>query len=174
VPEIGKKLYELKNFGIKDLEVVDGIGANAKMNEFQAAMGICNLRHIGEEIEKRKRVYEQYQEELRGVKGLKLPLIADNVSSNYAYYPIVVEAGYGRTRDDLYEKLLTENIYSRKYFYPLVSEYQCYAGRFDANQTPVALKISQSVLTLPMYADLTEQQVSRICQVIREFAKVEK
>ena len=174
MPEIGKKLYELKNFGIKDLEVVDGIGANAKMNEFQAAMGICNLRHIGEEIEKRKRVYEQYQKELRGVKGLKLPLMADNVSSNYAYYPIVVEAGYGRTRDDLYEKLLTENIYSRKYFYPLVSEYQCYAGRFDANQTPVALKISQSVLTLPMYADLTEQQVSRICQVIREFAKAEK
>lgn len=169
-PSLGNKLYELKNFGIKGLEVVDGVGANAKMNEFQAAMGICNLRHIDEEVAKRKQVFEWYQEGLLNVAGIKLPVIAPNVTSNYAYYPILVnEEEYGMNRDMLYEKLIDENIYTRKYFYPLTNEYQCYEGRFSSEETPIALEISRKVLTLPMYADLTRQQVDMICKKIAAF-----
>ena len=169
---LGNRLYELKNFGIKGPEIVDSIGANAKMNEFQAAMGICNLRHIDEEIEKRENVFRWYQERLMDVKGIQCPQIATNVVSNYAYYPILVdEKQYGISRDELYENLIRENIYTRKYFYPLTTEYQCYKGRFNKSETPVALEISNKVLTLPMYADLTKRQVTMICDKIRQYSK---
>lgn len=164
-----KILNNWKNFGITGSESVEYIGGNAKMNEFSAAMGICNLRHLSEEIEKRKKVSDAYKKYLSGIDGIILNQEQKDVNSNYAYFPIVVdEEKYGKTRDDIYNKLAKNNIYARKYFYPLTSEYECYRDSFDAKDTPIALWISNRVLTLPMYADLKEEQIKRICSIIRE------
>ena len=170
--ELGLDLYRLKNFGIRGLEKVDWIGANAKMNEFQAAMGICNLRHINEEIEKRKQIVCKYREYLGGIEGLNLCDERSNTKSNYAYFPIRIEADkYGMDRDGIYEKLKENNIYARKYFYPLTSEFECYKNQFDANETPVAKRVSEQVLTLPLYTELEDGQIERISRVIKENAQ---
>lgn len=167
--EFGKKLYQLKNFGIKNEEVVDGIGANAKMNEFCAAMGICNLRHIDDEIKKRKKVVECYRSRLEGVPGIQLNCIQKNVKSNYAYFPIIVdEKIFGASRDEIYVMLAKNGIGTRKYFYPLTSTFDCYAGRFDASKTPIALDISKRILTLPLYSDLDNDEVIRICGLVKD------
>lgn len=165
--EIGLKLYRLKNFGIRSEEVVDGVGANAKMNEFQAAMGICNLRHIGNEIEKRSRIAEFYRERLEGVEGIRLNPIQKDVKSNYAYFPIIVEAAkFGATRDEVCKRLAENGIYARRYFYPITSSFECYQGRFHPEQTPVALKTSKEVMTLPLYGELEKKIVNKICDII--------
>ena len=161
-------LYGLKNFGIRNEVVVDAVGANSKMNEFQAAMGICNLRHVDGEIEKRRHVAERYLEHLEGVKGLKLPSY-DNPDwkPNYAYFPVVFD-GFVAGRDLVWDYLASHKIYSRKYFYPLTNEFQCYQGRFSGEQTPVAKYVADRVLTLPMYADLAMEDVDRICGLLKE------
>ncbi|MBR1507041.1 MAG: DegT/DnrJ/EryC1/StrS family aminotransferase [Eubacterium sp.] len=164
--EVGEKLYELKNFGIHDAESVPGIGANAKMNEFAAAMGICNLRHIDEEIAKRKKVYERYMERLEGCAGLKLPYVGKDTVPNYAYFPVVFEDAFGRTRDEVFDALASHDIVARKYFYPITSSFEAYRDRFKAEDTPVALDISKRVLTLPMYAGLDLSDVDMIADVI--------
>lgn len=165
--ELGIKLSRLKNFGIRNEETVDGIGGNAKMNEFQAAMGLCNLRYLDGEIKKRKHLVELYRERLEGVKGIKLNVIQKDVKSNYAYFPIVVDAGqFQSTRDEICEKLKESQIYARKYFYPLTSGFDCYQGRFSSEYTPVAQKISNGVMTLPLYGELGDETVHKICDVI--------
>lgn len=165
--QLARPLYELKNFGIHNAEEVGAVGANAKMNEFCAAMGLCNLRHVDKEISKRKLVYEKYIKELSGVEGIKLNYVQDGVVSNYAYFPVVFEECFGKTRDEVFEQLEENGIVARKYFYPLANVYSCYADKYCAEDTPVALKISKSVLTLPMYADLSMEDVERICSVIK-------
>ncbi len=159
----------LKNFGIIDKEHVVSVGGNAKLNEFQAAFGICNLRHIDEEIEKRHKVYDRYIENLEGVKGIKLPYYPDEVKPNYAYFPVVFD-GFYATRDEVSDHLAEHKIYARKYFYPIVTDFECYKGCFDDVDTPVARYIGDRVLTLPMYADLEMKDVDRICGLIREMA----
>lgn len=167
--KLGKKLYQLKNFGIKNQEEVDGIGANAKMNEFQASMGICNLRHLEENIRLRQRITGQYFEELADVPGIVMPAEAKEIRSNYGYFPIRVKMDlYGRDRDALVDKLASNRVYARKYFYPLTSEYACYQGQFDVLNTPVAQRVSREILTLPLYPDMDENIVHTICQIIRE------
>lgn len=166
-PEFGLKIYRLKNFGIRDQETVDGIGANAKMNEFCAAMGICNLRHIDEEIAKREKVFLRYQERLSNVEGLKIAFVQPGVKSNYAYFPVVIdEKAFGATRNEVFEKLAEHGIGARKYFYPLTSAFECFHGEFDPNLTPTALYVSKRVLTLPLYSDLLLEDVDRICDII--------
>ena len=168
----GEKLYRLKNFGIRNEETVDGIGANAKMNEFCAAMGICNLRHLDSEIEKRKFASKKYDELLSDVPGITIKKENTFLTSNYSYYPIIVDSEkYGMTRDSLYECFRDNNIKVRKYFYPLTSEFDCYKGKFDSKKTSNAYLISKNVLTLPMYADLLEADVNRICEVISDNAR---
>lgn len=165
--KLGKTIYQLKNFGIRNQEVIDGIGANAKMNEFCAAMGICNLRHIGEEIEKRRKIVEHYNYRLKEVNGIKLNVEQRNVQSNYAYYPVAFdEKQFGASRNDVFLALKTQKIYARKYFYPLTNTFDCYKGWFDVNETPVALGISRQILTLPLYADLTYEEVDKICDCV--------
>lgn len=165
--ELGRRLYQLKNFGIKNETVVDGIGANAKMNEFQAAMGICNLRYIDTEIEKRKQIVERYRKNLANVDGIKLCEPQENVVSNYSYFPVVFdEKVFGATRNEISERLKENNIYARKYFYPLTSTFDCFNGKYDASETPIALYISKRILTLPLYADLELTTVDRICDII--------
>ncbi len=157
------KLNNLKNFGIKNAERVTAIGGNAKMNEFAAAMGICNLRHIDEEIAKRKAVYETYVERLSNVEGIKLLKVQDGIKPNYAYFPVVFD-GYKYTRDEVDARLRENDIIARKYFYPLTNDFECYD--FDATKTPVALDVSKKVLTLPMYAGLSTEEVDKICDII--------
>lgn len=166
--EIGNKLYRLKNFGIKSHEEIDSVGLNAKMNEFQAAMGICNLRYIEKELDKRKQVTQWYDQRLSGVHGIKIRHVQENVRCNYSYYPIVVvddELGY--SRDDVFERLKREQIYARKYFYPLTYQAECYNKQFKTVKTPVAEKISKQVLVLPLATDMTEEEVENITNIIR-------
>lgn len=170
--ELGRELYKLRDFGIKDAETIDGVGSNAKMNEFVAAMGLCTLRHVDGEISKRKRVVECYRENLSEVKGIQLPPIQKDVVSNYAYFPIVIdEKEFGATRNEVFEKLAENNIHARKYFYPLTNAFDAYHGVYDVNKTPVALHISKRVLTIPLYADLKLDDVRRICSIIKSAAK---
>lgn len=162
---LSKKLNDLKNFGITGPESVEYVGGNAKMNEFQAAMGICNLRHVDDEIAKRKIVVERYIGRLSSVKGIKLCKPQTGVKSNYAYLPVVFD-GYKMSRDEVFEKLKAENIYARKYFYPLTNSFECYKDRFDVEKTSVAKYVADRVLTLPLYADLSIDDVNRICDII--------
>lgn len=165
--EFGLELYRLKNFGIRGPERVDGVGANAKMNEFCAAMGICNLRHVDEEIAKRKAVVERYRKWLEGIEGIHLNPIQEEVKPNYAYFPVIFEEKiFGASRNEVFEALEKQNIGARKYFYPLTNTFDCFHGKYDVNQTPVALHISKRVLTLPLYADLALEDVDRICEII--------
>lgn len=167
--DFGRELYRLKNFGIKGPEIVDGIGANAKMNEFSAAMGICNLRHIDTEIQKRKQIADYYRMYLEGIDGIQLNPIQENVIPNFAYFPVVFdEKIFGASRNEVYTKLEQNRIFTRKYFFPLTSTFECFHGKYNAQQTPVALHISKRVLTLPIYANLKIQDVDRICNIILE------
>jgi dTDP-4-amino-4,6-dideoxygalactose transaminase len=164
--DIKKILDDLKNFGITGPESVEYIGGNAKMNEFQAAMGLCNLRHIDAEIGKRKAVVDRYQENLSDVKGIQMVKCQDSVHSNYAYFPVLFN-GYKRNRDEVYEVLKAENIIARKYFYPLINNLECYKDKYNSQETPVAQFVSERVLTLPLYADLELEEVDRICHLIK-------
>ena len=155
-----------KNFGITGSETVDYIGGNAKMNEFQAAMGLCNLRHVDREIQKRKTLYERYIENLSGIDGIRLPSIQKEVASNYAYFPVLFD-GIKISRDDIQHELMKHGIHSRKYFYPLTSHLECYRSKLTPNHTPVAQQISEKILTLPLYADLKLDDVDRICSIIK-------
>ncbi|MBQ9017275.1 DegT/DnrJ/EryC1/StrS family aminotransferase [Candidatus Saccharibacteria bacterium] len=163
-----KKVELLKNFGITSPENVESVGMNAKMNEFSAAMGICNLRHIDDEIAKRKLVYNRYMERLSGIEGIKISNLQENVKPNYAYFPIVFDKDtFGKNRDQVFDELERCGILARKYFYPLISEYECYIGQFDVSRTPNAKYVSDNVLTLPMYADLSLETVDGICNIIK-------
>ena len=157
----------MKNFGFHGPEEVAYIGGNAKMNEFQAAMGICNLRHLDEEIAKRKILVERYRERLSGVEGIKLSAVQEGVESNYAYFPVVFD-GYKYTRNEVFEKLQEQGIIARKYFFPLTNSFECYRNYPTAGveKTPVAQHLALRVLTLPLYADLSLIDVDRICEVI--------
>lgn len=161
---IEAKINSLRNFGITSPESVDMLGTNAKMNEFQAAMGLCNLKKIEECIESRKEAEEVYRARLNGVKGIKLSPIQENVTQNHAYFPVVFD-GYKYNRDEIAQKLSENNIFARKYFYPITNEFSCYKGKFRG-ETPIAKHISENVLTLPMYEGLTKEEVDRICEVI--------
>jgi dTDP-4-amino-4,6-dideoxygalactose transaminase len=163
---IKQVLNDLKNFGITGLETVEYVGGNAKMNEFQAAMGICNLRHVNGEISKRKKVVERYIDNLKDIAGIQLSKEQMDVESNYAYFPVVFD-GYKMTRDEVFEKLKGNDIIARKYFYPLTNSFECYKDQYDVDETPVAKYIAERVLTLPLYADLALEDVDRICEIIK-------
>ena len=164
--DLYEKLHRLKDFGILDEETIDSVGANAKMNEFQAAMGLCNLKYVDREIAKRKAVVQRYREHLESIHGVKVMKEVPGVESNYAYFPIVFEEEFGESRDDVFQRLKENNIHSRKYFYPLTNTLACFEGRFNPEKTPIALDISKRVLTLPLFADLPLEDVDRICGII--------
>lgn len=166
-----KKLDQWKNFGIVGPENVEYAGGNAKMNEFCAAMGICNLRHVDADIAARRVLSERYFENLSGIDGLRMNAPASGVEHNYAYMPVVFEDAFGATRDEVHAALDENGITARKYFYPLTNAFECYAGKFDPHDTPVALDVASRVLTLPLYPDLQTDEVDRICEVIRATAR---
>ncbi|SCX28360.1 dTDP-4-amino-4,6-dideoxygalactose transaminase [Ruminococcaceae bacterium P7] len=163
-------LNDIKNFGIHGPEKTLYVGGNAKMNEFQAAMGICNLRHLDEEIRKRKLVAERYRQQLSDIDDIKLIAEQENVQSNYAYFPVVFEDPL-LTRDKVFDLLREQSIFARKYFYPLTSEFECYQmlSNADSSKTPIAKYISEHILCLPIYADLSLEDVDKICEIISGF-----
>ena len=162
-----QRVNDLKNFGIHGPEDVLYVGGNAKMNEFCAAMGICNLRHVDEWIEQRRLAVERYRERLGDVPGIVICKAQKGVKENYAYFPAVFD-GYRYTRDEVFARLAENNIIARKYFYPLTNSFDCYKGRpgFDPEATPVAKHVGDHVLCLPLYAGLSLEEVDRICDII--------
>lgn len=163
----GERLARLKNFGFSDPETAADLGGNAKLDEFRAAMGLCNLRHVEEEIKRRGRVEARYRERLEGVPGLTLKAVRPGVRSNHAYFPVLFdEQIFGAGRDQVRDVLEEQGISARKYFYPLTSTFPCYQGRFEPGNTPVALEASRRVLCLPMYGELSDGTVNRICDII--------
>jgi len=158
----------LKNFGFKNEVEVVMPGTNAKMNEMQALMGSMILGYLDELIEKRRKITEIYRERLNDISGIKLPpsLPAD-VKYNHAYMVIEVhEKEFGMSRDELYEELKKYNIYSRRYFYPLICDFACYRSVSVKDPLTVARKVASRILTLPIYYDLALEDVRRICDII--------
>ena len=169
---LSHKLALIQNFGISDYEQVTEIGGNAKMNEFCAAMGLACIDDIDLIIKKRKEITFDYLEKLEKIEGIKTFKFDDEgIKYNYAYFPIIVDKEtYGMSRDKLSEKLNENGIFARKYFYPLTSDMECYNENHnfkDANVS-IARSVSQNILTLPIYYDLTPQDVKRICKVIKK------
>ena len=137
------------------------------MNEFCAAMGLCNLRHIEEVTAKRKAIVERYRERLSYTNGIQLNVIQKDVEPNYAYFPIVVDSkAFGASREEIMQYLAENDVMVRKYFYPLTSSFSAFHRKYDVYKTPVAYHISKRVLTLPLYAQLTIEDVDRICDLI--------
>lgn len=164
--QYGAPLHELKNFGIHDENTVASIGGNAKLDEFRAAMGICNLKNMDKYVSSRKGVYDHYIERLSGIRGIVLPKIQPGVEPNYAYFPVYFDSNdLGFNRDDVYGVLREHDIYSRKYFYPAVNDLDCYK-KMNVNTTPIAHDVSLNILTLPIYEGLALDDVDRICDVI--------
>ena len=165
--QLYNRINTLKNFGQCTPEDVGEIGGNAKMSEFQAAMGLCNLNHLEAMIAERKRVADIYRKYLGNVPGIRLSPENPKLQSNYAYFPIVVDPdAFGIDRDQLHKKLLEQGILTRKYFAPATNEFRCYQGKFELQETPVAKKISRQVLVLPLYPELSNEDAVRICELI--------
>lgn len=165
-------LNQWKNFGITGPEDVEYVGGNAKMNEFCAAMGVCNLRHLDDEIAKRKVVAERYWDRLEGLHGVRIFRPADGVKANYAYLPVIFDPSkFGATRDDVFDALDAAGVGARKYFYPLINDFACYRSVYSSDRTPVAQKLASQVLTVPMFADLALEDVNRICDVIAQVGR---
>ena len=169
-PEMETYMNALKQFGqIVGTEAVPYTGTNAKMTEVAAAMGLCNLPHFREYIQRRKAVIERYHEHLEGCKGIRLCRIRDDVVNNYAYFPVVFEQEtLGVSRDQIAQELAAHQIFARKYFYPLCSNFEQVRGMGIVSNVPVAEYISERVLTLPCYSELALEDVDRICDVVLE------
>lgn len=163
-----EKLYNLKNFGIRSEEIVSEVGANAKMNEFSAIMGICNLNHIDQAIEKRKIIDGVYRSYLSNLKGIRIFKENQYEDRNYAYFPILVEDEYPLSRDGLYAYLKENNIYTRKYFYPITADQKCFGNRYKTSDLKNARELADRVLVLPLYEQLELEDVYAIVGLMRK------
>lgn len=166
-----KRIDYLKNFGFAGETTIMAPGINSKMNEMQAALGLLQLKYYSENIEKRKTIAETYRSQLSKIDGISFLPDPEGSESNYAYFPIFVdEKGYGMRRDQLYEKLKQNNIFGRRYFYPLISEFSMYKTLDSANpqNLRVAEKIAEQVICLPIYPDLELSTVNRIVSFLKK------
>lgn len=164
-----RRIDYLKNFGFAGEITVVAPGINSKMDELRAAYGILNLKKVESAIERRKKVAEAYRKELKDVEGVRFLKDIEGIKHNYSYFPIFIDASkYGRSRDELYEDLKKENIFGRRYFYPLISEFSTYRGLPSATKEnlPVAHLLADSVLCLPMHHDLSEEDVERVVNIV--------
>lgn len=167
--DLKRRFDLLKNFGITGQESVEAVGLNAKMNEFQAAMGIVNLKYIDQEIDKRRQITEVYRQELSKIEGITYLEDEKNVKHNYAYFPIVVDEKItGIDRNELHEKLKEYNIFTRKYFYPLVTDFDCYKGKYNDSNLKNAKYVADRIITLPMHGELSRDNASKIIKAIEE------
>ena len=162
------RIDQLKNFGHAGETNVVAPGINGKMSEFNAALGLLQLKHIADALERRRRVDERYRQELHDVKGIDCLASAGEKVANYAYFPILVRPDYPLTRDQLNEKLKANGIVPRRYFYPLITEFPMYRGLPSANPAnlPVATAAAQQVLCLPIYPELEVATVDKVVRLI--------
>ena len=166
-----KRIDYLKNFGFADEVTVVAPGINSKMDELRSAYGLLNLKQVDDAISKRKHIAELYRSELKDVNGIRFLSDIEGVRHNYSYFPIfITEKEYGINRDALYEKLKQNNILSRRYFYPLISNFPVYRGLESAKteNLPIATKLAEQVLCLPIYADLSDNDVFRIIELVKQ------
>ena len=165
-----KRIDYLKNFGFAGETTVVAPGINSKMDEIRAAFGLVNLRQVDKAIDARHHIADRYRDRLKVVPGITFMEDVPGVRHNYAYFPIFVDAEkYGMTRDELYERMKEHNIYGRRYFYPLISTFSTYRGLESAarENLPVATRIAEQVICLPMYYGLTDEDVERITRLIQ-------
>lgn len=167
-----KRIDYLKNFGFAGETTVVAPGINSKMDEIRSAYGLLNLKQVDDAIAKRKAVAEKYREALKDIPGIRYLQDVEGVRHNYAYFPIFISEEYGLSRDELYAKLQEHNIYGRRYFYPLISTFSAYKGLDSANPAnlPVAHKLADQVLCLPMFAGLDDEGVNRVIDVVTKRA----
>lgn len=163
-----KRIDYLKNFGFAGETTVVAPGINSKMDEIRAAYGLLNLKQVDDAIARRKATAERYRAALKNVAGIRMLNDVEGVHHNYAYFPIFISAEYGLSRDALYEKLKEHNVYGRRYFYPLISTFSAYKGLESARpeNLPVAHKLADQVLCLPMFAGLDNDSIDRIIDVV--------
>jgi dTDP-4-amino-4,6-dideoxygalactose transaminase len=163
-----KRIDDLKNFGFADEVTVVAPGINGKMNEVQAAFGLLQLKHFDKAIERRREIDLQYRTGLEGVPGVRFMQLPLDTKYNYAYFRILVEKEYPLSRDELYEKLRRHNIYARRYFYPLISEFPMYRGLPSASRAglPVAWNAAEQVICLPIYPALETKEVNTVIELI--------
>ena len=164
-----KRIDYLKNFGFAGETTVVAPGINSKMDEIRSAYGLCNLKHIDGAIAARKKVAEAYRKALTNVPGISMFKERDDVTYNYSYFPIFVnEAEYGMSRDNLYEKMKSQNVLGRRYFYPLISSFAIYRGLPSATKEnlPVATRMAEEVICLPMHAGLSDCDIERVLDCI--------
>jgi dTDP-4-amino-4,6-dideoxygalactose transaminase len=167
-----KRIDYLKNFGFADETTVVAPGINAKMNEFQAAIGLLQLKYIDKVIEERKNLILRYRKLLNDVAGIYFIVEKESVTYNYAYFPVFVDENkFGKKRDDLYNFLKSYNVYGRRYFYPLISQFPSYRGLESAeiSNLPVAEKMSRQVICLPVFSGMTEQNVDYVVDLIGNY-----
>ena len=167
--ETKKRIDYLKNFGFAGETEVVAPGINSKMDEIRAAFGLLNLKQVDDAIEKRHQVANRYREALRNVKGIRFFDDMSDVKHNYSYFPIFVNSKeYGMTRDDLYFKMKEQGVLGRRYFYPLISTFSTYKGLPSASpeNLPVATRLANEVICLPMHHGLSEEDVERVCRII--------
>ena len=160
------KLELIKYYGMESSEDITYIGSNLKMNEFQAAMGLCNLPLLNQEIEQRKAIASKYVNELSKIDRIKVPSYKSNIEYNYSYYPILIDHT-SISRDEVYESLKVKGIHAKKYFYPLVTDYACYKGKYEDN-LPISKMISEQVLCLPLYGEMTDEEVSNVISAVNQ------
>ncbi len=171
-PGLKFKIDAMKNFGYYNWEVIS-LGTNGKMNEAQAAMGLVLLKHLDHILAKRRKWHELYCAMLENIPGIKLMDIPPGVEHNYSYFPIVVTADFPLSRNELFDKFLEKEIYPRKYFYPLITDLSPYRQFhiISKHKIPNARKMADAVICLPLYPDLSESDVGRICAVILKARK---
>lgn len=166
-----RRIDFLKNFGFAGETTVVAPGINAKMNEFQAALGLLQLKYVDEAIERRKKVAETYRNALNGIKGIKILYDQENVKHSYSYFPILIdETEFGVTRDAVYDELKRNNIFVRRYFYPLISQFPTYKGLESAKpeNLPVGELVTKKVLCLPIYPELSAEDTLTIVDIIKK------
>lgn len=167
--EMKQHIDHLKNFGFVDEVTVTAAGINGKMNEFQAGLGLLQLKRVDAAIARRRAIAETYQGALQDVRGLSFLRAAPDVQQNYSYFPIFIDAEYPISRDALYARLREKGVYSRRYFYPLISTMPMY-GKFpssDPANLPVATRIAEQVLCLPIHPNLSNMDLERVIDAVR-------
>lgn len=164
-----QRINHLKNFGFVDEVTVVAPGINGKMSEVNAAFGLLQLKHIDLALARRREIDSIYREKIRGMKGIRLVEEVGQTVANYSYFPILVEADYPLSRDELYLALKSQDIFARRYFYPLISEFPMYRGMQSArrNNLPVASEVAEKVLCLPIYPDLNKDDLDRIINALK-------
>ena len=168
---IYEKLYNLKNFGIHGEELVTDVGANAKMNEFCAIMGLCNLKHMDEVLKNREERFNYYKQYLINIEGIRLLKKREGSTNNFAYFPIILENDYRITRDELYDELHEKGIYARKYFYPITADQACFRNKYKKDKLDNARELSQKVLTIPFYEKMEKDCMNDIIELMHNSEK---